>query len=1098
MNGEINEAVTTAQSRRESYRALRRQMLAQVDNAVKRKAPTYYDDEPGPAHPLQDLRRRVLAMRELLSTSHGDEDRGLIEPPSDEVRRALGIPSDVRLSFPLSKRLLQNTAGAFMPTHLMVTNARRQLRQVGTFHGRRLLYAAVLRRYFPSGRALYFTESLDFALRHLEGKVTHEQLETLQWRNVHWLRAFYKVGVHDIHSMLQSMQRLEKTEGPFVEMLVDERIIQTRAELSAWPKPSWSVSERVPAHYLVDARAIVRTLVERGVPRATIARICALDHPKFQLARLKANLVILDQHQVDVPTVADGVGKFIWATEPRRWRFLTDVLHLRAAEDLALFEELLKSGGEPNTELAQALLRLHATPRDLAACQRVLLLETDTKENSILVRALGQLTQPPFSFQLSDFGKIREFARNDTNLEAFLGHLARHQLVAAKEVLAFENCYHWVTPDRFGSLLDVGAPRRGTASTEELAKWILAAARIGRASAYEEAAKLLKLCNLAELRKLLTVASLGESVLRYLILDKTLRPLDRLIKWFHNDAQNVLEVSLHGPLGDIERTALDDAFARKRFGVVNHNAASARSAAGARATTSLGPRPDYLDQSACASYDRQHAQLRQLQESAMADQLRRVLARTGGVALPSLLNVSAEEFNARMAVVTPVLSELMLGRGPAAAQLATLEIEAIALVYGVDPRSIEELWPQLVGHEKDLAHLTLNKSYPMRWQQAQRDIANGEQLDAKGLAAIGRLPGLVEAFNAHWTSDMDAACQNLRAKRLRLEATDVNGFEHHLAVLCAIASKDHQVAAALGHWQASRDGFQAGSVSLAELESLNTFFNTVLPDALEVQMPVRLLEIDANAAATLLQRLGTSGPPGTEPEPDRLVKAVAAVKNRVLPVYVKWIARERRKFPKCKRDAHTELHAVVSKSPAAYFAKKAVGLCTALDVAMWKEDRHSHLVVFDASQKCLAGLALLYVERIKAVDPLRPTLVIRAMTPTARYAAQHDAASLVEAFFSTAIQVAAQNDLAAVAFPEDNGMHLVSNNTEIQNHVLKRYVRRASGLSGARSSHAPTGLLQRAMGFHVPFDCYAIGGSAKVEVVYVMWRNAKSVESASV
>jgi len=413
-------------------------------------------------------------MRERLYWHHGS-DRGLDKEPSAEARRALGIPDEVRLSYPLSLRLLQHTAGAFVPAHLMVPVARRQLQRVRSYNGRRLLFSAVLRRFFHSGPDLSLTDTLDFALRHLQGKVTHEQLHEVQYQDLHWVRAFYKLGVRTAPALLECFEeRPNSDDGPLIELLVDEKVIVAPADLKAWPKrPLYTARlPRVAPHQLGAARAVVRRLMHLNVPRAAIVKACQDHHPDFRPARLQENVAILAEHDICVPTVAAGVGKFLWVAPPQRWRFLVDVLQLSAAEDMVLFVELLKGHSEPNSDLAHALLRLEATPQGLADCQQVLLLDSGAQESGAPVRALERLSRAPFSFTPSEFGCVRDFTRDDRGLEAFLGILACHGLVAAQEVLAFERCYRVVSLDAFGRLLDVGMPRRNGATVVELADWV--------------------------------------------------------------------------------------------------------------------------------------------------------------------------------------------------------------------------------------------------------------------------------------------------------------------------------------------------------------------------------------------------------------------------------------------------------------------------------------------------------------------------------------------------------------------------------------------------------------------------------------------------
>lgn len=210
----------TGASSRQSYRRFRGRVLQSLEKDNRATWPVYrreVDDEIERRHPLHELRQHVVAMRERLYWRHGD-DRGLRKEPTVEVRRALGIPDDVRLSYPLSARLLQSTAGAFIPPHLMLRIARRHLARVGSYHGRRLLFSAVLRRFFLAGRNLSLTEGLDFALRHLEGKVTHEQLKALEYKNVHWLRALHKLGRRSASELLKFFRGRHDSKDGYLKL----------------------------------------------------------------------------------------------------------------------------------------------------------------------------------------------------------------------------------------------------------------------------------------------------------------------------------------------------------------------------------------------------------------------------------------------------------------------------------------------------------------------------------------------------------------------------------------------------------------------------------------------------------------------------------------------------------------------------------------------------------------------------------------------------------------------------------------------------------------------------------------------------------------
>lgn len=81
-------------------------------------------------------------------------------------------------------------------------------------------------------------------------------------------------------------------------------------------------------------------------------------------------------------------------------------------------------------------------------------------------------------------------------------------------------------------------------------------------------------------------------------------------------------------------------------------------------------------------------------------------------------------------------------------------------------------------------------------------------------------------------------------------------------------------------------------------------------------------------------------------------------------------SRQLDKFDKDKADDRSaKMSAVVTKHPAAFFAKEAAKLCTADNVLMWQEARLAHLVVFDLAHRSFQGIALLYVKSCHRFTP---------------------------------------------------------------------------------------------------------------------------------
>jgi hypothetical protein len=213
------------------------------------------------------------------------------------------------------------------------------------------------------------------------------------------------------------------------------------------------------------------------------------------------------------------------------------------------------------------------------------------------------------------------------------------------------------------------------------------------------------------------------------------------------------------------------------------------------------------------------------------------------------------------------------------------------------------------------------------------------------------------------------------------------------------------------------------------------------------------------------------------------------VAQRVHDQFGRWTSSELAKFGSDDAEGGTAaLNAIVTKHPAAFFAKEAVKLCTAYNVAMWQEARHAHLVVFDPVHKSFQGMALLYREILPALHSSRPVLVIRAVNATGDAMATYHVSSIVDAFLSTAVEIARASGCVAVAFPPNTGMHLLSNLDPIATDIEERYMGGNQVLQSQMPRGAKDMWLQSAIQVAVTFDAYELNVQT-IGRLYLVWCN---------
>lgn len=1047
------------------------------------------EDELPPCSGFRQRRKQMLAWRDNLFSEYHQGWRRLTVDPPPLVRHALGIPLTLRLKYPLVVRMLWSLAGAFTHPAVSVWLARRVLSGVNTYHGRKLVFVAGQYRWF-TGQRLDYSPALDFVTRFAAPPTTMADLTRLHHSDENWVRAYYKLGARSVKQLgIHLRRRIESDDGPLVELLVDEGILTSTKQLDSWPRrPDYlRGGVRFDDVEIDAARNIVRRLLKVGASTTAVLNACQIDRPKFRVRQFDENVALLDARKVELSSLVDLAGSLLWTAAPDRWRFLLDTLQLHHAGDLARFLELLRANGEPSFALGKALVACGMSAEELAHCQQLLLLEPGDPESPI--HALRLFTRPPFSLSARVIGGMRRYPRDSCSLEPFLCELARHGLTSPEEVRDFERCYLAFSSDTFGPLLDIAVPRSAKATSNQLATWVHSAGRIGQVDTIALAVRLLRIATLEDLDRLLVLVPLGGAMIQYLVEEKRLNTLKSLRHWFRNDASGVLELKVWGAIGAIERFALDDAFERRNFARVNHNIGTLLSELRDRVGASLGRRPRDPNDPARAGYDEAVPSARDAIRPGLLADARLVLSTTRGALFRSLLDATSRvEVQARLAEVEPLLDDLLRGRGPDHAQLSELEVEAIALVYETGPDTVANLWPDLHGQNGDLNAFVLADHYTMRWQKVERQLRDGARLEIKSLVALAELPALVSAIREDWRGEMPGACNGLRPSQFRDEA-DVSGLLHHLAVLCVLASGDDQVEASLQRWHQGRSALLAGGVSYTELEQLRAFIEHTLPDALELLARARMRTLPDNAAERLARQLGAPGMDAAQSSSQRLEASVAATLDKLQKTWRRWLSRERGKFPTGNMGlTETALHAVVSKSPSAFFARHAVGLCTRNDVGMWKEARHCHMLVFDRAQRRLAGMAMLYFEVVPAIHPVKPTLIIRALNPVAQFAAQHDLSNVVDSYFDTAIAVAEENDLAAVAFPGDAG-DLMSNVPALQRDISKRHVgpARTYFSRSTLASGTEARRLERAVRVSCTFEGYAQGGSGTTSTLYAIW-----------
>lgn len=1063
---------------------------------------------------LQQVPHPIAAMRTRLAAYYGYlrfYARAMLRKnPADEphIQRALGISQKLPL-VPTKWTIAANVGLKFLPDCVSVQRARYLLGMSRRLEGRTYIFEQFVRLSFPgySGQ-WHYNVSLDHVLRQYD--VTHlvDDLRDIQYLDVGLLKTGKLLGLTTVAQIKQFlMPKRSGIAGSLILLLVEEGVVQAAEELS------WVRGRKrecyLPMLETADhsrARKLVQVLLAYGVSRRLIAGVFAFNIDQFNPEQLEETLrMLLQAGLADLSAVFVSVNELLWRSSAQRWQFLIDTVGVSQAREIEQFKLLLESHREVPPSMIYALKCLGADLPALASCLPMLL-AISRDDNSVPPVKELRLLSSQHGLTVPDLAKCEKYLDSGRDLAGFLSVMSAHGFGFRAAVLAFQRCYGEVSGASLDRLLSIVGTRGHDASVEDVANWVLVAGKAGYYSSFEYLVTAIDMVGMISLQQSLKVSALGPALLRYLVEQQGVDSLKAIRDWYYNDAQGIHGYHAWGVYDELDKILIDDAFSRKSFNLVEGNQRCIADALEDRITSIVGVFPYEADETTKATHRSLRDEVRRRERHALRLTMPLLLQRTGGMVLGSLLQAAwrdpgklAEQLN----VMAPLLDDLLMGRGPASTTLSELEEDAIALVYRTTVHTVRSTWARVTGREEDLASLILRDQYPMNWQRVQWQITR--PLDRSGICALVSAAEFAGAIKACRTANLSTVCKPLLSKRLAEPSADVTTLVHHLGVLLAAADGDSVVA----KWQCSgfEDLTQIDEESLHAyqcVESLHTLFETELPDALDAAHDGFIRRFSDEDAALLAARLDkevsqVAGADGLT----RLRLALINTRMRVLAIYGKWVKRELAKFRREKQSnlAVVPVAAVATKHPAAFFAKETAKLCTRHNTEMWHEDRHSHLVVFDRAGKCIVGMALLYVEVLPQISRIRPSIVIRAINPTAEAMASYSVTSMVDAFFEVATRIAEDNSLACVAFPTDAGMHLLSNHQAVEKDIKTRFVKRSSRSrllhNDERAQTNPSSLRARPIRYDGPFEAYEQGQN-KVNSLYVIWQGGALAENRDV
>ncbi|KWF29494.1 hypothetical protein WL84_09155 [Burkholderia cenocepacia] len=1048
----------------------------------------YDDEETKLVQPWTQARARIEALREdvMIDLRYRDrlEDREMLH-------MALGIPPYVPMSRPWWLIVLWFVS-PFIPLRWRLQAGRAVLRSTRSFLGREYLFKRLIADLWSIQTS--YSSGVDRALRALplaRRASSYSDLIGLDGTDIDLLM---RLGLNDVAAIPGVWRELRRTyEHSVVHALIDEGILEQLEELH------WLPTHNV--YYLagplkidhVKLREMVRVLKSAGMPRARIPEILATPYgyDPVRLARVLSQLRA--RGVTDVSELFDMIGSDLWEVEEDYWRFVLETIGARTPAEIKRFRAMLDLSHPAPVDVV-TWMRSRGASLDELADARDFLVQV-AKSKTVTLSQLESLARAGLS--ALDIAHCPDYVLQDREdrLGQFLTVLARHGYDDRASIMAFHLTYAAVSTWSLDRLLTMAGVLNDRAVAAEIANWAVRAHRRGNVASLAYILTKTPAKSLDALNQRLFVMDLGPALLRYVVEEQGVTDIRALYDWYYAEAWGAKDYAGADTIDDAERVLIKDAFTRKNFSVLEGNRKCLDEVVSARARAVV-PALNDRSEAGWAAYRESLREAVGRERDALKPILPAMLHETHGVLLNSLLEAASQgqsSMSTMLSTFRPLMVDLACGRGPIGPSLSALEAEAIAITYGVAATSVLEYWPRLRADDAQWRNWYRDEPYLIRWQRNLVRVSR--PLDHAGLAGLTLAAQVARRFGEVDISVFDAA-KHLRGGLLMNPLADHHMLPRHLGVLLAAAISDDQVK----EWAAQRLEAMSrldddSAVAHREVGALHDFFRVKLPDALNATMEQFVSSMSESDARDLAERLDASTA-GLDDAYAMLSLAMSRTREKVLQVYERWSAREKKKF-KAQRDAahQSTLHAYVSKLPAAFFAKQATGLCSAGNTSMWHEERHAHLVVFDPRTGKLAGMALLYAEVIHDIDPARPSLIMRAINPTVAMVASHEARSVVDAYFDLAIDLAREHGLAGVAFPPSSGQDFMSNRSDIGRVIREQYEKRSVPLyrmlreeqPGSSWRNVPRAIQQA-------FSAYEEGQGC-VTTLFAVWRVTEHSQS---
>lgn len=973
-------------------------------------------------------RRKLIELfREFLVEHHQKASAGLNK---DFFLKALGLPA--HFDAKVKKNRLKNIFRTLTVTvNDRWEEAGDKISQGGNYHGRKLIFNLHVKDDLD---LLCYSAELDYTLRKLS---PHEGLDqrkldflqiTVNHLNLPWLRTCYKLGYHNISEILALYDNgISKRDAEKICIIVKSQGM--KKHLTTKPR---DIVKLIPSdrHYnqsgtlskteIFTLKRLTSLFTKHNIGIEGYSRLMGVCLYYTSVTLLEQNFQALSALSGDeLTTLFCDYQKILEDGRTEIWTYLVELGV--SPEYLPKYEYLFIYDLLPSATVSKKVKESVDDQGDLLGCLPILTNESGAKDEQIISN-IDKLIRN-YGYVGSDLRHSGRYIMTHRSLESIFSLLDQYGITDSKHTKSFIGLFtHYFEPrvQTEESLLQYEEK-----ILQFLTRLLDHSPIINQG---ELAAKILESHTLTSLlyleqQGLLTNASEHnvrikrvEKVIRYKMNNFLLEYLIeyrgydtlRQIEDFHINTPGSTFMLFASPQNELIRILADAAYENRNFFYHKDNWFNANDYVSERLTepNNTVDRSTFIENN--------------------APKMRKMLELNHGVLLPGLpsfegsINDIKEHFDDLNNTLKKLLDD------PRQAISSDVAAQTVAIAFRTTQENVSRDWSCLnfrFQEDNDQPYLQSDKTDFVLIGSAVKDD--------EGTKSLEQVLEAMKDFESTYKDNMDSACSNLRPKKLGVSSYELKVLTQHFAVALSFIKERDTIVPRVKDLVTS---LRTSNVHRQQ-ETLNALSNAIslvnLDDAFINQIPDK-------DRVTLQAKLAKSE---TQYSQLKLVETLQFFLDTCLARLTKWLRTKQNELtqtPIKDNKVRVIMAARASKAPAAFFAKHAYNLCTSNNTKMWEEKRHAHMLIFGRDGILIQGMAMLYKESITTINKEKQTLIMRQLMVSQEVLMTFSVKAIVDAFIEAGKDLVEQNDLAALAFPEESGSHILSNIQEIEKAITAR------------------------------------------------------------